>query len=309
MNKKLFLFSSPHSPVSITRSLVLLHFIVFIWGFTGILGKEISFPSSQLVWWRVLIAAVSLLVFALVVKKSLRIEGKEFLQFAGVGLLTAAHWICFFMAIKVSNVSVALAVISTISFFMAFVSPIIRREKFLWHELLLGVIVVFGLGLIFKFEPKYTYGIVLALIAALLAAIFSSFNSQLVKKHEPAKIAFWEMATALLSVSIFLFFTGELNHELLTPSLRDLLMLLLLGVVCTAFAFVAAIEVMKVLSPFTCALAVNLEPVYTIALALLIYGESEYMSTQFYLGTLIILCTLFLEVWLKRKFGTVTGKD
>lgn len=282
--------------------LFLLHLIVFIWGFTGILGNEISLTAPQLVWWRVLIAACALWMFAVLFRRPLQVGLKVFFRLGFVGLLTAAHWICFFMAIKVSNVSVALVVISTISFFMAFVAPVVRKAKFIWYEALLGVVVVFGLGIIFKFEPQYTLGIALSLLAALLAAIFSSFNSVLVKKYEPVKIAFWEMAVALHGVSVYLLLSGEFSLALFTPSARDFLMLAILGVLCTAFAFVAAIEIMKVLSPFTCALAVNLEPVYTIVFALLLYGESEYMSMQFYFGGAIIITTLFLDVWLKRKF-------
>ncbi|HEY8403488.1 MAG TPA: DMT family transporter [Flavobacteriales bacterium] len=289
-----------------TANLLLLHFIVFIWGFTGILGKEISIAALPLVWWRTFIAAAAILLFALIAKRSLRVHFNELLKFAGVGLLTAAHWICFFTSIKVSNVSVALAVISTTAFFSAIVSPIINKLKFRWYELALGVIVIFGLSLIFKFESQYTLGILFALAASLLAAIFSSFNANLVKKHRATLIGFWEMAFACVGVSLYLLFNEQLDAEHLHISLTDFSLLLILGVVCTGFAFIAGIEVMKVLSPFTCALSINMEPVYTIAFALLIYGESEYMSPQFYLGALVIIFTLFLNLWLKKRFVSPT---
>jgi len=287
-----------------TANLLLLHFIVFIWGFTGILGKEISVDALPLVWWRTLIAAVSILVFALLVKRSLSASRKELVQFLGVGLLIAAHWICFFTSIKVSNVSVALAVISTTSFFSAIVSPLINKFNFQWYELALGIIVILGLSLIFKFETQYTEGIIYALLASLLAAVFSSINANLVKKHRPTLIGFWEMSFAFLGVSAFLLSAGNLAVENIAVGQKDFLLLLLLAVVCTGFAFIAGIEVMKVLSPFTCALTINMEPVYTIAFALLIYGESEYMSPQFYLGATVIISTLFLNLWLKKRFGT-----
>jgi len=286
-----------------TANLLLLHFIVFIWGFTGILGKEISIDALPLVWWRTLIAAVSIFVFALLVKRNLRASRKELFQFAGVGLLTAAHWICFFTSIKVSNVSVALAVISTTAFFSAIVSPFINKFKFQWYELVLGVIVIFGLTLIFKFESQYTEGIIYALAASLLAAIFSSINANLVKHHRATLIGFWEMTFAFAGVSAFLFAGGNLSTETIAIVQKDFLLLLLLGIICTGFAFIAGIEVMKVLSPFTCALTINMEPVYTIAFALLIYGESEYMSPQFYLGALVIISTLFLNLYLKKRFA------
>lgn len=285
-----------------TANLLLLHFIVFIWGFTGILGKEISIHALPLVWWRTSIAAISILIFAVLVKRSLRVSFNGLLQLAGVGLLTAAHWICFFTSIKVSNVSVTLAVISTTAFFVSIVSPFINKTKFLWYETILGVVVIFGLGLIFKFESQYTEGILYALAAAVFAAIFSSFNANLVKRYRATLIGFWEMLFAFGGVTVFLLFSGGLSSDIIFISQRDIFLLLVLGVICTGFAFIAGIEVMKVLTPFTCSLTINLEPIYTIAFALLLYGESEYMSPQFYLGAVVIVSTLFLNIWLKRRF-------
>jgi len=288
-----------------TASLALLHLIVFIWGFTGILGKEITLDPFALVWWRVMIATVAIGLFAFVTRRGLGASIHDIFQFAGVGIITAIHWVCFFSSIKASNVSVALAVLSTVSFFVALVAPFIRKERFYFYELVLGAIVILGLVLIFKFEAQYTWGIIFSLCAAFFAALFSSFNSNLVKRHGPTKIAFWEMLFALLAVSVFLLFSSGFDTAFFAISAKDLLLLLLLGVVCTGFAFIASIEVMKVLSPFTCALTINLEPIYTIAFALLLYGESEWMSPQFYLGALIILSTLFIDAWLKRRIRKV----
>lgn len=286
-------------------NLILLHIIVFIWGFTGILGREITLSSIPLVWWRVFVAALSIGLFALLFKKDLRANRREILQFGGVGLLTAAHWICFFSSIKVSNVSVALAVISTTSFFVALVAPFIRKEKFQSYELILGVLVIAGLFIIFKFEMKYALGIVLSLVASLFAAIFSSFNSNFIQKHSSVKIAFWEMIFACIGVTAYLIFDNSFVATVGTIGSYDFGLVLILGIVCTGFAFIAAIEVMKVLSPFTCAIAINLEPIYTIALALWIYGDSEYMSPAFYIGALIILSTLFIEAWIKKKHAKI----
>jgi drug/metabolite transporter (DMT)-like permease len=284
-----------------TSNLLLLHVIVFIWGFTGILGKEITLGAFELVWWRVLIASISIGLFSFFFKKNIRASKKELIQFGGVGLLTAAHWVCFFGSIKVSNVSVALAVISTTSFFVALVAPFIRNEKIQPYELLLGLMVIAGLFIIFKFESSYQLGIILSLSAALFAAVFSSYNSKLVAQHSSVKIAYWEMLFALVGVSVFLLFNGAFNESLVHISSKDFLLVALLGVVCTGFAFIVGIQVMKVLSPFTCALAINMEPIYTIALALWIYGESEYMSLEFYIGAIILISALFVEAWLKRR--------
>lgn len=287
-----------------SNALLILHLTVFIWGFTGILGNEISLPSDQLVWWRMAIAAVAMAIWAVFAGKTLKVGFKELSSYIGVGLLTAAHWICFFGSIKASNVSTALAVISTTSFFVALVAPFIRKEKFLWIEIVLGVMVVIGLTFIFKFEPDKTLGIILSLCAALLAALFSSWNSVLVKRYPPTRMAFYEMLAGVAGVTIYLAFNGKLDNSLFNISSYDTLLLIILGVVATAFAYIVSIEVMKVLSPFTCALTINLEPLYTIIIALLIYGESEYMSPQFYLGSILILSTLFIDVIARKKLSS-----
>lgn len=282
-------------------NLVLLHVIVFIWGFTGILGYEISLESVPIVWWRTLIAFVALGAYGFFFRKSLKVDKSQLLRFAVVGLLTAAHWIFFFESIKVSTISVALVVLSTTSFFISLIGPFIRKEKFRPAEVLLGAIAIIGLAVIFKFESEYTLGIVYSLIAALLAALFSTFNSTLVKETPPLKIAFWEMLFAFLGVTIFVLIKGGIDLQLTTIDLYDFGLLLILGIVCTAFGFVAGIHVLKVLSPFTCALTINLEPIYTIVFALLFYGEREFMSPQFYLGAVIILSTLFIEAWVHNR--------
>jgi drug/metabolite transporter (DMT)-like permease len=283
------------------RALIILHITVFIWGFTGILGKEIDLPAFQLVWWRMMIAALAMLIWAWFSRKSLIANAQEIAKFAGVGLLTAAHWICFFASIKASNISTALAFVSTTSFFVALVAPFIRRTKFSTLELFLGVMVIAGLSIIFNFEPERTLGIILSLLAALFAAIFSSLNSVLVQKHAPTKIAFYGMLFGAVGISTYLAATSGFGIEMFSLSGEDWFYLIILGVFATAFAFIVSIDVMKVLSPFTCALTINLEPLYTIVIALWLYGESEYMTPQFYLGSVLILSTLFIEAWVSKK--------
>lgn len=284
-------------------NLILLHVIVFIWGYTGILGYEISLGAVPIVWWRTLIAFVALGLFMLLTRKEFKVERNLLIRLAIVGILTGAHWIFFFESIKVSKISVALVVLSTTSFFISIIGPFIRSEKFRWVELLLGGVAIVGIAVIFKFESEYALGISLALIAALLAAFFSTFNSNLVKKTSPLKIAFWEMLFAWLSISVFVIFRGGYDLQLESISLYDFSLVAILGIVCTAFAFVASVHVLKVLSPFTCALTINLEPLYTIVFALLLYGEKEYMSPQFYGGAAIILSTLFLETWVHNRLN------
>jgi drug/metabolite transporter (DMT)-like permease len=284
-----------------TTNLLLLHLIVLVWGLTGILGREITLEPFLLVWWRVLIAVATIAAIAMVSRRNLAAGGRELVRFAGVGILTAAHWVCFFASIKYSKISVALVVLSTSAFFVSVIHPVLKREAPKRYEMVLGLVVVVGIFLIFKFETAYTLGILLSLMAAFLAALFSTLNSRLVVKHEPMKIAFWEMLFAFLGVTVYLATSGEAEYMMQLPSYRDFQLLLLLGVLCTGVAFIVSIRVMRVLSPFTCALAINMEPVYTIMLALVLYGSDEWMSPQFYLGGLVIMSTLFVDTWLKQR--------
>lgn len=283
-----------------TKSLLLLHLIVLIWGSTGILGKLITLDATPLVWWRTLIAFIGIGIFAYVRKTSLHLPLKTIAAFAANGLVTAAHWICFFAAIKASNASTALALISTTAFFVALVGPFILKGKFFPHEFALGVIVVVGILIIFKFESHYTLGITLALAAAFLAAVFSSFNAVFVKSYSPTAIAFYEMLAANIGITLFLCFSNQGFEQLIPNSGLDFLWLAILGLVATAFAFIIGIQVMRELSPFTCAITLNLEPIYTIVFALWIFGEEEMMSPQFYLGALLLIGTLFLDVFIKK---------
>ena len=284
-----------------TTNLLLLHAIVLVWGLTGILGREITLEPFLLVWWRVFIAVVSIAIIAVVARQQVVAGTRDLVRFAGVGLLTAAHWVCFFASIKYSKISVALVVLSTSAFFVSLIHPLLKREAPRRYEMVLGLVVIAGIFLIFKFESEYTLGIVLSLMAAFLAALFSTLNARLVATYQPTQMAFWEMLFAFVGLSVYLVITGD-GHELFNlPSYRDFQLLLLLGVLCTGVAFIVSIRVMRVLSPFTCALAINMEPVYTILLALLLYGSDERMSPQFYMGGLVIISTLFLDTWLKQR--------
>ncbi len=284
-----------------TTNLLILHLIVLVWGLTGILGQEISLEPFILVWWRVIIAVVSIALISVFFKSSVKTNKAGLLRFAVVGLLTAAHWVCFFASIKYSKISVALVVLSTSAFFVSLIHPAIKGEKPKRYEMLLGLVVILGICLIFKFESQYSVGIILSLLAAFLAALFSAFNSRLVEIHHPTTIAFWEMIFASLGLSLFLLISGRGTEMIELPAGRDFQLLLLLGFLCTGVAFIVSIRVMRVLSPFTCALAINMEPVYTILIALMLYGSEERMSPEFYLGGLVIISTLFVDTWIKRR--------
>jgi drug/metabolite transporter (DMT)-like permease len=288
------------SKLTVNRNILILHLTVLIWGFTGVLGELISIPALHLVWYRVLIAAVSLILFYLFKRKSLLVPKGQLFQYLGVGMIVGLHWVLFFHAIKVSTVSVTLVTLSSVTLFTAILEPIINRKRISIADVIVGLVIIFGIYLIFKFEFKYFWGIVFGLSCAFCASIFSILNARMVKKDSPTTITLYEMLGAWIGVSAVMLVNGDFNsHMVLNQS--DLLYLLLLGVVCTAIAYVLGVAVMRELSAFTVALTTNMEPVYGIILALLIFGHKETMSTGFYFGAVIVLTAVFIYPYLKTK--------
>lgn len=273
-------------------SYLMLHFVVIIYGFTAILGKLITMPAERLVWYRMMIATVTLMLLAMT-RTSPALAWRERLKVMGVGLIVAAHWITFFAAIKLSTVSVVLGCLASITLFTSLLEPLMFRKRPDAVEVIIGLLIIAGLYLIFQFEPDYWEGIACATLSSFLAALFSVINKGLVVRHSARTISTWEMAGGFLGITVYLAATGRATAALFHPGTMDLLYLLLLGTVCTAFAFIANVAVMKRLSAYAVALTINLEPVYGILLAFLIFGESELMSSGFYLGTLVILLSVF----------------
>ncbi|MBV1923124.1 MAG: DMT family transporter [Flavobacteriaceae bacterium] len=278
-----------------------LHFIVFIWGFTAVLGALISIDAIPLVWYRMLLATGFVLLIVLYRKESLRLPWKTIASFCFVGFLISLHWLAFFSAIKVSNVSVTLAMMSTGAFFASFLEPIMYRRKVKKYEVFFGLIVVVGLYIIFKVESKYFLGIVLGLSSSFLGALFSVFNGKFVEKHSASVISFYELLAGVFCISVVLFFKGSFDASFFKISTIDWVYLIILASVCTAYAFIASVHVMKWISPYTMMLTTNMEPVYGILLALVILGDNEYMSPQFYYGALIILITVIINGYIKTR--------
>lgn len=285
-----------------------LHFIVFIWGFTAVLGALISLDATPLVWYRMLIACVLIYVFVIWRKINLKFRTITLLGFALAGLIIALHWITFFAAIKVSNVSVTLAVLSTGAFFTSLLEPIFYNRKVIWYEVMFGVFVIFGLYLIFDVETHFLTGILLALSSAFLSALFSVINGKFAVKYPATAISFWELLFGTISISLFLVFSNSFNFEFFTVSRSDWLYLFILASACTAYAFIASVHVMKWIKPYTVMLTINMEPIYGIILALIILGDAEYMSSQFYYGALIILVTVILNGIIKTRNRTKSNE-
>ena len=278
-----------------------LHVIVFIWGFTAVLGALISIEAIPLVWYRMLLATGFILLFLLLWKVDLKHTRKALAGFFIAGLLIALHWLAFFGAIKVSNVSVTLAVMSTGAFFTSFLEPLYYRRRINGYEVLFGILVVIGLYIIFQFETGYVNGIILALCSSFLGSVFSVINGKMAKRHRASVISFYELLFGVMCITVYLLFNGSFTSEFFELSKNDWIYLLILASVCTAYAFIASIHVMKWLSPYTVMLTINLEPVYGIILALLILGDSENMSPQFYYGALIILVTVLANGIMKTR--------
>jgi len=278
-----------------------LHLIVFIWGFTAVLGKLISIDAMPLVWYRMLIAASLVAVFILFKRYSIRVSTKTLLVMLTAGVIIALHWVTFFKAIKVSNVSIALVTMSTGALFTAFLEPIWYGRKMIWYEVVFGLMVVFGLYLIFNVSASYSLGMGLALISALLGSIFTLINGQLIKTNKPSTISFYELISGALFISIYLAVNGSFDRTFFTLSISDWFFIFILASVCTAYAFIAAVKVMRFISPYTVMLTINLEPIYGIILALLIFGQSEKMSPLFYMGALLIVATIIANGILKNR--------
>ena len=278
-----------------------LHLIVFIWGFTAVLGALISLDAIPLVWYRMGLATVFLLFVVLIAKRPLRFPPKALLGFFVAGVIIAVHWLTFFGAIKASNVSVTLALMSTGAFFTAFLEPLFFKRRIIPYEVLLGLLVIVGLYMIFQAEGDYWTGMLLALCSAFLGALFSVINGLLVARYPAMSISFYELLSGVLVITLYLAFSDGFGPEFFALPVSDWWYLLVLALVCTTYAFVASIHVMKWLSPYTVMLTINLEPVYGILLALVILGDSEYMKPQFYYGALVILLTVLLNGVLKTR--------
>ena len=282
------------------KNYFLLHFIVFIWGWTAILGKAISISALPLVWHRIWIALTGIAGYLLYTKVQWKITFKDLLKFGGVGILIAIHWLCFYGSIKVSNVSVTLACFSCGTIFTAIAEPILYKRKIDWVEIMFGLIVIAAISLIFTVDTKYTLGIILSICAALISSIFSVFNGLLIKDHDARVISFYEMLTAFIFLTVYMFFKSDLNYQLISLSSIDLIYLLLLGLICTAYTFIVSVDIMKEISPYTISLTVTLESIYGIILAYFIFGADERMNFQFYIGTGIILSALIANAIVKK---------
>lgn len=286
-----------------SRPYLTLHFLVLIWGFTAILGKLIEIPSVEVVFYRTLIAALVLYVWLKIKQKNTRPTSRRSgLLLMGTGVIIAAHWILFFLSARVSNVSVSLAGFATCSLWTALLEPLYYKKKVKVFDVILGLLALAGMLIIFRVEFQYWLGLVLGILSAILASIFTIINAEFVRKGQNhLTVTFYEMVGAVVIIILFLpmyySIQGSIN---LVPSMHDWLWIILLSIVCTVYAYSVSVRLMKDISPFVMNLTVNLEPIYGIILAILIFRDSEEMSAGFYLGGLLIIAAVLLYPILNR---------
>ena len=272
-----------------------LHFIVLLFGFTGILGKLITADALSIAAFRMIIASAGLFAFLLLSRIKIDLDQRTIVKALSIGLIVALHWFTFFYSIKLSNVSVALVTLSSATLFTAILEPLTERRRISSLELILSLFISLGLILIFSFELKYWQGIIMALVSAFLASLFNVLNRSLTQKNDSRTISFFEMLSGALCLSIVLYLTNISSLEAIYISKMDGLYLLLLGLVCTSYAFTGVVRLMKRLSAYTVTMSVNMEPIYAIILAWLIFGDTELMSAGFYVGAIIIICSIIIH--------------
>lgn len=287
------------------RAYLALHFCVFLWGFTAILGKLITLPTLPLVWWRVLLSCVALWWF--LPKAQLRgLPRRVVWQMLGIGAMVGVHWLCFYGAIKLSNASIAVASTATTSFFAALIEPLLLRQSVKWYELALGILILPGMALVVgNIDLSMRAGFIAGLLAALLAAIFTALNKQMIDESAPPPLpmSFFELFGALAVCSLALPVVLSLNPELrIAPVGWDWLWMFLLAWVCTLLPYYLTLRAMRHITAFATNLTINLEPVYGVLLAGLIFHEHKDLKPGFYLGVGIILIAVFSHPFLKKRF-------
>ena len=275
--------------------------MVVILGFTGILGKLISLEAIHLVWYRMGFAFIALALFLLIRKQLFSISKKNFFELLAVGALVTIHWLCFFQSIKVSSVSVAVVCMATSSLFSALIEPIFFKRKLLAYEVIMGIMVVLALAFVMGTETRYLSGYFYGIMAALFGTLFTLFNAKYIKEIEAAHITMVEMLSGVLIISFLFILQQDFSIINTSISTTDFYYLIILAVICTAIVFVLMTEVMRHVSPYSLIMAINLEPIYSIMLALLFFGENEIMSSSFYIGSSVIIGIVFLEGYLKNK--------
>jgi drug/metabolite transporter (DMT)-like permease len=286
-----------------TKAYIQMHLSVLLWGATGVLGRGIDLNEALLVWYRIGIVSVSLFLYIKFTHGKLLVTKTQLKNLFIIGATLMVHWLFFYGAIKYSNVSITLSLLSSASIFTALLEPVITKKKFNKAELLFSLMAVGGIGLIFySDENAYTLGIILALIAAFLGAFFNILNKDIVTQLSSSVVSFYEIFFGFLILTVLMPLYIHLFEPVkLLPNTNDWIMLFILAIACTHFTLILSLNALRYLSAFTLNLSINLEPVYGIALAFLIFNENENLNTGFFIGTAIILLSVLLHSYYSRN--------
>jgi drug/metabolite transporter (DMT)-like permease len=280
------------------KALLQLHTAVFLWGFTGVLGRAITLDSTMLVWWRLLITMVSLWVLYIVLGKARKMEWRGALKIALIGTLLALHWVCFYASIKLANVTIALTCLSTTALLAALIEPLLLKKRFDAFEIFLGFFAIAGILIIYNTHIQFSTGIVIGLLSSLFTVLVSVLNKGIVDKHNPENITLYQLSGGFLGLTILLpLFQLFFPEKWATPSPWDWVWLVVLSWLCTILTFFLYIRALKKVSAFTMNLTLTLEPLYGIILAFLLYKENKLFSQWFYVGFALIALAVVLHMW------------
>lgn len=280
------------------KALLQIHIAIFLAGFTAILGQLILLNEGLLVLYRMLLTAMLLGGIMWMNGSFTKISTAHFIKIASIGGIVAFHWLMFYGSVKYSNASIAVVCISGAGFFSALIEPIILKKPFSIIEILLGLLSIIGICIIFDFHPQYKVGIILGIFSAVGSAVFPIYNKQLLLQFEPNTITFYEMLGGAIGLLILLPFYLQFSPATyFLPSLADGKWLLVLSLLCTVFCFYLQLNALKKISAFTANLSYNLEPVYGIILAFIIFKENKMLNNYFYVGLLLILLSVLLQMY------------
>lgn len=285
------------------RAYLQIHTAVLLYGLTGILGDLISIPKPTLVWWRLLLTVATFVLWPGAVRDALRLDRRVLLRMVGIGVLVAVHWVTFFVAIALTNASVTLAMLASSTFFTAVAEPLLTGRRFKGYELVLGLAIVPGVALVVGSTNFQVVGIVVALVSAALASVFSVMNKGLVGKHNPITMSMVELGAGLLFLTLLSpMYYGLMPDLPFLPVDWDWVYLAILAFGCTSFAYVITLRALQVLPTFTINLTINLEPIYTMIIAYFVLDDASELSLGFYIGAGVIIASVFLHPLLARRY-------
>ena len=280
------------------KALIQLNVAVFLWGFTGVLGRAISLDSIMLVWWRLLITMVSLWALYLLQAKARRIPARSVLLISLIGTVQALHWVCFYASIKLANVTIALTCLSTTALIAAVIEPLVIRKKFDFFEIILGLFAIAGILIIYNTHLNFSAGIIIGLVSAILTVLVSVSNKKIIDKYHPEHITLYQLTGGFLGMTVLLpLFQVLFRNNWSAPTPFDWLWLIVLSWICTILTFFLYIRSLKNISAFTMNLTLTLEPIYGIILAFIIYHENRFLSQWFYLGFALIVLAVLFHTW------------